>query len=268
MNNEKLKVLILDIENFPCLVYSWGLNDQFIPLEFLVRDWTICAWAAKWADSDEVFYMDNSHKKDIYDDKALVKGLIKLINEADVIIGQNVRSFDLRKVASRADFHKLGPFKPAKVTDILSEEKKVFAHTSHKLAYKTERNVKYQKLKHEKFPGFELWKTSMNDGRVFSKSEQKKAWKEMEIYCKHDVLSTEERYNAVKGWIHIQHQGPADGLDRCKCGSIHLRRKGYAHTEAGKYQIYLCLDCGKWPRSAHNLLDKQQRAGKLRQTIS
>jgi hypothetical protein len=259
MKNGKLKVLCLDIENFPCLVYSWGLNDQFIPLDFLVRDWTICAWAAKWADSDEVFYMDNRHKRDIYDDKALIKGLIKLINEADIIIGQNVRSFDMRKIAARAEFHGLPPFKPAKITDILTEEKHVFALTSHKLAYKTERNKKYRKLKHEKYPGFDLWKACM--------AKKADGWREMEVYCKHDVLSTEERYNAVKGWIRIQHQGPADGVDRCKCGSARLIKRGYAYTEAGKYQIYLCQDCGRWPRSAHNELNKGQRAGKLRQTI-
>jgi DNA polymerase elongation subunit (family B) len=259
MKNEKLKILFLDIENFPCLVYSWGLNDQFIPLDFLVRDWTICAWAAKWADSDEVFYMDNRSKRDIYEDKALVKGLIKLINEADIIIGQNVRSFDMRKIAARAEFHGLPPFKPAKITDILTEERHVFALTSHKLAYKTERNKKYKKLKHEKYPGFDLWKACM--------AKKADGWREMEVYCKHDVLSTEERYNTVKGWIRIQHQGPADGIDRCKCGSANLEKRGYAYTEAGKYQIYLCHGCGRWPRSAHNVLTKEQRAGQLRQTI-
>lgn len=268
MKNDQLKVLFLDIENFPCLVYSWGLNDQFIPLEFLVRDWTISAWAAKWGHSDEIMYMDNRSRKNIYDDKALVKGIIKLINEADIIVGQNVRSFDLRKIAARADFHKLPPFKPAKITDILTEEKHAFALTSHKLAYKTERNAKYKKLRHQEFPGFDLWKACMNDLGTLSKSEQLRAWKEKEIYCKHDVLSTEERYNDVIGWIRIQHQGPADGVDRCKCGSARLEKRGYAYTEAGKYQIFLCLDCGRWPRSAHNLLSKQQRAGKLRQTIA
>ena len=45
------------------------------------------------------------------------------------------------------------------------------------------------------------------------------AWKEMETYCKHDVLSTEEHYHKVRGWIRTHAMGPADGQDRCKCGS-------------------------------------------------
>ncbi len=260
-----LKVLTLDIENFPCLVYSWGLGEQHIPLEFLVRDWTVCAWAAKWLHEDKVIYMDNRNSKNLFDDKHLIKELIKLINQADIIIGQNVKSFDLRKIAARADFHKLRPFRPAKVTDILTEERRVFALTSHKLAHKTERNVKYKKLKHQQFPGFDLWKACMNDFLILPKSEQLRAFKEMEVYCKHDVLSTEERYVSVRGWIRTQHMGPIDGVDRCKCGSTNLRQEGYANTDAGRFRIYSCKDCGKWPRSSINLLTKRQKQARLRE---
>lgn len=253
----KLKILCLDIENFPCLVYSWELGEVNIPLEFLVRDWTISAWAAKWVGDDKVMYMDNRGRRDVYDDKRLVKGIIKLINEADVIIGQNVKRFDLRKIAARADFHKLKPFRPCKIIDILKEERRVFALTSHKLAYKTERNSKYKKLKHEKFPGFDLWKGCM--------ANQLSAWKEKERYCIHDVLSTEERYNDVKSWIKIPTIGPVDGRDRCRCGSTNLKPDRYLWTDAGRFRLYHCLDCGKWPRSAKNLLTKEQKSGKLRE---
>lgn len=254
-----LKVLCLDIENFPCEVYSWGLGEQIIPLEFLKRDWTVCAWAAHWVgDPDnQVMYMDNRNRRDIYDDKQLIKGLVDLMNQADVIVGQNVEKFDIRKLAARASFHNLLPFRPVKVTDILKEERKVFAFTSHKLAYKTEMNKKYKKLKHEKYPGFDLWKACLAD--------KLDAWKEMERYCKHDVLSTEERYMTVRGWIKTHHLGPIDGIVRCRCGSTNLNKEGFAHTDAGKYQIYSCNVCGKWPRSPINLLTKEQKSAKLRE---
>ena len=254
----KLKILCLDIENFPCLVYSWGLGEQNIPLEFLKRDWSICAWAAKWVGSDEIFYMDNRGQKDIFNDKRLVEGIIKLINEADIIIGQNVNSFDLRKIRARAKFHKLKPFKPCKVTDILTEERKVFAWTSHKLAYKTTMNEKYKKLDHKDFPGFDLWEACMDNIL--------KAWKSMEKYCKYDVFSTDERYKDVAPWIATHHVVEADGFVRCKCGSTNLERRGFAHTDAGKFQIYLCQNCGKWPRSPKNLLTKDQKNARLRES--
>lgn len=257
MVNTALRVLTLDIENFPCVFYSWGMGEVHLPLDFLVRDYTICAWSAKWLDSDEIIYKDNRNKKDIYDDKELVKGLIKLINEADIVVGQNVRGFDLRKVASRADFHKLKAFKPVRVIDILTEERRVFAHTSHKLAFKTRRNLKYQKLEHKEFPGFDLWVATM--------ANILKGWKAMQEYCCYDVLSTEERFIAVKGWIRIPAMFQADGVTRCPCGSTNLQSRGFAHTDAGKFQVYLCKDCGKWPRSSTNLLTKLQKSARLKE---
>jgi hypothetical protein len=259
MQNQ-LKVLCLDIENFPCEVYSWGLGEVHIPLEFLKRDWTVCAWAAHWVGDpeDKIMYMDNRGRRNIYDDKQLIKGLVDLMNQADIIIGQNVQHFDIRKLAARAVFHKLPPFRPVKITDILTEERRVFAFTSHKLAYKTDLiNERYVKLKHAKFPGFDLWKACMAD--------KLSAWQEMEVYCKHDVLSTEEHYLKVQGWIRTHALGPADGIMRCKCGSTDLRREGFAHTDAGKFQIYSCNSCGKWPRSPINLLTKQQKSARLRE---
>ncbi len=261
MYNDRLRILCLDIESFPCEVYAWGLGEQIITLDFLKRDWTVCAWAAHWVGepADKIIYMDNRGRRNLYDDKQLIKGLAELMNQADVVIGQNVRKFDIRKLAARAVIHGLPPFRPVKVTDILTEERRVFAFTSHKLGYKTELiNEKYKKLKHEKYPGFDLWKACMAD--------KLDAWKVMEIYCKYDVLSTEEHYLAVQGWIHTHDLGGTQGgVVHCRCGSMNLIRRGYAHTDAGKYQIYLCRDCGKWPRGNINLLTKQERSVKLKE---
>lgn len=255
----QLKVLCLDIENFPCECWSWGIGEVHIPLEFLKKDWSVCAWGAHWvgAPADEVMYMDNRGRRDVYDDKRLIKGLVTLMNQADVIIGQNVENFDIRKLASRAEFHGLKPFRPVKITDILTEERRVFAHTSHKLAHKTERNEKYRKLEHKEFPGFDLWKACMRD--------EKRAWQVMEEYCTHDVLSTEERYMKVAPWIRTHALGPIDGVMRCKCGSTDLRKEGFAFTDAGKFQIYQCNNCGKWPRSPINLLTKNEKQARLRE---
>lgn len=257
---DKIKILCLDIETFPLIVYSWVLGEVHIPLDFLKEDWTVCAFAAHWYGdpADKIIYRDNRDRKNLRNDKMLVKELVKLMNQADVIIGQNVKSFDIRKLAARAVFHKLPPFRPVKITDILTEERRVFAFTSHKLAYKTELiNERYKKLKHSKFPGFDLWLGCMADNLD--------AWKEMETYCKHDVLSTEEHYHKVRGWIRTHAMGPADGQDRCKCGSTDLNKEGYAITDAGKFQIYSCNVCHKWPRSSINLMTKQEKIGRLRE---
>ena len=255
-NTNEPRILCLDIENFPCETWSWGLGEQYITLDFLKRDWSICAWAAHWVGTpdNQTIYMDNRGRKDVFDDKRLVKEVIKLMNQADIVIGQNVKKFDIRKIASRADFHKLPPFSSPKITDILTEERAVFGHTSHKLAYKTERNEKYKKLDHKEYPGFELWKACMRD--------ETKAWKAMETYCKYDVLSTEERYMNVRGWIKTQNLASYynDLKLRCHCGSLNVKPYEVRRLASGHFQGYKCSDCGKRLQSKANLmlLDKKK----------
>lgn len=259
----KPKILIFDIETAPITAYTWGLFDQNIGLNQIKADWHLIAWAAKWYGdpASKIIYRDNRKSRNIQDDKQLVKELSDLLNEADIIITQNGEKFDVRKLNARAVINGLPPIKPCMSTDILRESRKVFAFTSHKLEYMTDKlNKKYKKLKHSKYPGFELWAAIL--------AGDQKAWKEMEIYNKHDVLATEEAYNVIQGWIRIQplSSGYDDAVMRCKCGSKNLIKKGYAWTDAGKYQIYRCQTCGKWPRAATNLLSHEKRRNTLRET--
>lgn len=260
-SHNKPRTLCFDIETAPITAYTWGLYDQNIGLNQVKSDWFILSWAAKWLGDppSEVIYMDNSKAKKIEDDKDLVIGMSKLLNEADIVITQNGEAFDIKKLNARAVINRLPPIKPCKSTDILKEGRKVFKFTSHKLEYVSEMlNDKYKKLKHEEYPGFDLWKAIL-DG-------DKNAWKVMKKYCIHDVLSTEEAYIKIQGWITTQNMSCYidDAVMRCKCGSDKLEKRGYAHTEAGKYQIYQCKTCGKWPRSPINVLTKEKKASLLR----
>src|SRR4051812_26678786 len=129
------KVLIFDIETAPITAYTWGLFDQNIGLNQIKSDWHLLSWGAKWLGESKVMYMDNSQAKNIEDDKDLVAGLAKLLNEADIIITQNGDSFDVKKLNARAVINGLPPIKRCASTDILKESRKVFKFTSHKLEY-------------------------------------------------------------------------------------------------------------------------------------
>lgn len=258
----KPKILTLDIETAPITSYTWGLFKQNIGLNQIKNDWHLLAYAAKWYDEKRVIYEDNRHSKDVHNDKRLVANLAKLLNEADIVVTQNGEQFDLKKINARAVILGLPPIKPVASTDILKEGRKVFNFTSHKLEYVADKvNKKYKKLKHNKFPGFELWAEVLKGNQA--------AWKEMEIYTKHDVLSTEEIYTIIKGWIATQALSSFehDALMRCRCGSEKLEKRGYAYTPAGKYQIYHCLrkSCGKWSRGPANLLSAEKRKNTLRE---
>ena len=255
------RILIFDIETAPMEVYTFRLHDQNIGLNQVKKDWHLLAWAAKWLGDPphKVMYMDNRRARNVDDDKALVKGLAKLLNEADVIVTQNGDAFDVKKLNARAAILKLPPIKPCKSTDILKEGRKVFSFTSHKLEYVTGvLNKKYKKLDHREYPGLELWKAVLKGDR--------RAWCVMEKYTRHDVLSTEEAYQNIQGWIRTQNVAmfSEDTTMRCYCGSDRLEARGYARTESGKYRVYHCKNCGKWPRSKKNLLDQDKKASLLR----
>lgn len=259
---DKAKILVFDIETAPITAYTWGLFDQNIGLNQIKSDWHLLAWAAKWYGdpASKTMYMDNRNSKNVQDDKKLVQGLADLLNQADIIITQNGDKFDVKKLNARAILNGIPPIKPCMSTDILKEGRKVFKFTSHKLEYIADKlNKKYKKLKHEEYPGFELWSAIL--------AGDQKAWKVMQKYTIHDVLSTEEAYTILQGWIRTQplSHGYEDAAMRCKCGSKNLIKKGYAWTDAGKYQIYRCMDCGKWPRAASNLLSMEKRAATLRE---
>lgn len=256
------RILCLDIETAPVQAYVWGLYKQNIGLNQIKNDWFLLSWAAKWygEPASKTMYMDNSRASEVQNDKALVMGLAKLINQADIIITQNGDAFDIKKLNARAVINKLPPIKPCKSTDILKEGRKVFKFTSHKLEYISNMlNDKYKKLKHSEYPGFELWAAIL--------AGDKHAWMVMKTYCIHDVLATEEAYQKIQGWIKTQNLATYidDSLVRCRCGSDSLVKEGYAYTDAGKYQIYHCRSCGKWPRSAVNLISSDKRQALLRE---
>jgi hypothetical protein len=257
-----MKILVFDLETAPITAFTWGLYDQNIGLNQIKADWHLLAWAAKWYGdpASKIMYMDNRRARNIQDDKALIVALAKLLDQADIVIAQNGDKFDIKKFNARAVIHGLKPVSHYRSTDTLKESRKVFSFTSHSLEYMSDKlNTKYKKLKHDKYPGFELWKAVLNG--------DKKAWIEMEKYCKHDVLATEELYTKIQGWIKTQNLSCYfdDVAVRCRCGSTNLIKRGPVYTDAGKFQGYECKDCGKRPKGKPNLLSKEKRQNLLKE---
>jgi DNA-directed RNA polymerase subunit RPC12/RpoP len=249
------KILLVDIETAPLISFTWGLFDQNIPLNMLKNDWHLLSFSAKWIDSNKVMYMDQRNENDITNDFKLLKGIWKLLDEADIIITQNGISFDIKKLNARFIINGMKPPSSFKQIDTLRLARKHFGFTSNKLEYLTNTlNKKHRKSGHKKFSGFELWKECLA-GNI-------KAWKEMEKYNKLDVLSLEELYKKLIPWdssvnFNLYHNGL---YNQCKCGSRELVKYGFAYTNIGKFQRYQCKECGAETRDRENLLDKDKRS--------
>jgi len=237
------RILLIDIETSPIESYTWGLHDQ-----------NVLAWCAKWLGEKEVTYQDNRRAKNVRDDKKLLEKMWKLLDEADIVIGQNSKSFDVKKLNARFIINGMLPPSSFKQIDTLQIAKKVFAFTSNKLEYMSNAlNLAQKKRKVKKFPGFDLWAECLK-GNL-------EAWDEMKKYNIQDVLALEELYKKLQAWdksINFSLYS-RDNVQKCNCGSTNFQKNGYFYGEAGKFQRYRCGNCGTEVRDKNNLFDKEKK---------
>jgi len=258
------KILYIDIETAPILAYVWGLWDQNVGLNMIKEDWHVLSWAARWKHDPptKVMYEDQRNAKNINDDKQMLKGIWKLLHEADIVVAQNGKSFDRKKLNARFVLNGFPPPSSYKMLDTLLMARKHFKFTSNKLEYTSDKlNKKYKKLKHNKFPGFKLWEECLKKNVA--------AFNEIKKYNIHDVLSLEEYHNILEPWdgsINLSIYTDDISKTVCSCGNKHFVKNGFKYTNAGKFQRHRCTKCGNEFRESTNILKKSQRKALLRPT--
>lgn len=236
----KPKILVLDIETAPLKVYNWSLWQDSTSVNQIAEEWQILAVCCKWL-GGKPSYMD---MRDRHNDRDMLQWVWGLLDEADIVITQNGKSFDIKKINARLIAEGYRPYSPIRQIDTKEVASKVFGFTSNKLEWMGAHIAKTPKSTHKKFPGFELW-TECLKGNV-------KAWNEMKKYNIQDVIATEKLYLKMRPWIegHPNLATYADGgSSQCpKCGSSSLQRRGQAVTQTGRYARLCCTDCGGWSR--------------------
>lgn len=249
------KILTLDIETAPLKASIWSQWQQFTGLNMIQGDWYILSWSAKWMHEDNVVYRDKRETWEDEDDLALCEEMWQLLDEADIILTQNGIRFDQKKLFARFLHHGMRPPSSFRHIDTLMIAKKHFAFTSNKLEYMTDKFCKqYKKLKHGKYPGFELWNECLKGNM--------EAWDEMEKYNIYDVLSLEELYGILAPWykahpnINLYYE---DNKIRCHCGNDEFDHNGYAYTNLSKFDKFACTKCGAEHRGRVNLLSDEKR---------
>lgn len=250
------KILVLDIETFPMEVYTFSPYPSFIANNQVIKNTTLASYAAKFIGDDKIFYNDVRGQKDIRDDSKLVEELKELINQTDFVLYFNGNKFDGPKINYRTLVNRIIKAKTVQEIDPLRIAKKHLGFDSKKLEHLTDMLcTKYKKLKHKNFPGFDLWKECLKDNH--------KAWNEMELYNKNDILSLEE--------VYVDHLAPYDDMVpnfssfndspifRCNCGNSSFTQVGYHITKKSKFEKFQCTKCGKTHRSSKNLHNKEKR---------
>lgn len=258
------RVLLIDIETAPITAYVWGLWKQNVGLNQIKEEWNILSFCAKWLHAEDVIYDDA--RNDPADDSHLLEQVWALLDEADIVIAQNGKRFDMPKLNARFVLAGKLPPRPYKLVDTLLMAKQQFGFTSRKLEWMTAKLCRtHQKNKHSKFPGFDLWAECLK-GNI-------EAWDEMKEYNIPDVLSMEELYLVLRPW-YVGHPNVAIYFDddeakyRCpKCGSEHIQQKGFTYTQSGQYEHMHCIvekgGCGGWSRGRYTRNSKEVRRVQL-----
>lgn len=244
-----MRILILDIETAPTQAFVWGVWDQNVAMNQIIKPGYILSFAAKWLDEKAIYYRDLV----TYGQDVMLGEIHDMLSEADIVISYNGKKFDIPTL--NREFLLLGMNPPAnyKQIDLLPIVRRQFKFPHNKLDYVAQALGLGGKLKHA---GFDMWIGCMK-GDVAS-------WDMMKEYNREDVQITERLYNRIRPWINNH---PNVGLHEDKehvcpiCGGIHVQKRGFTYTSAGKYQRYQCNDCGGWSRDKKTVAVKGLLAG-------
>jgi uncharacterized protein YprB with RNaseH-like and TPR domain len=181
-----MKILLLDIETTPMQVYAWGLWDQNISIDQIIKSTEMLCFGARWLDGKKVIFKSVHHDGK----KEMLKELHKLMDEADLLVGWNSAAFDHKHINREFLENKMAPPSPTKDLDLMSITKANFLFPSNKLDYVAQKLDIGAKVKHS---GFKLWIRCM--------AGDKKAWKEMKEYQIQDVNLLVDLYHELLPWF-------------------------------------------------------------------
>lgn len=254
------RIRTLDIETSPIVAHVWSLFKVNIGLNQIVKEWSILSYCVKTLGSKKVIYDDTSKMADPRDDSKLLLGLHAILCDTDIVIAQNGKAFDLKKINARFIEAGLPPCPPIKVIDTMLAARAVAKFTSNRLAWLSEHLTDTPKYEHTEFPGMELWNECLKGNS--------KAWAVMKKYNCIDVPGTEELYLKLRPYM-VGHPNLAAYYDddkmRCpRCaGTALVKQDAPALTQTGEYHRYQCSGCGGFARSRYTLNSKAKRLNLL-----
>lgn len=243
------KILILDIETAPLLVRCYGLWQQNISTGFIVKDWYIFSFAAKWYGEKDFFYLDT---RDTHENDLEVCNMARnLIDQADILVGHNLDRFDIKKLNTRFLKHNLQPVAKKKTIDTLKIAKRYFAITSNKLDFIAKFLGIKGKRRSKKYTNEQMW-NGCCDGVLDCFIENEK-------YNKQDIKVTEAVFDKLKTWDESLNFQTYYGHKICVCGNKEFHKSGFRHNKQSVHQVYACTNCGKTHTGKENLIDKDAR---------
>jgi DNA polymerase elongation subunit (family B) len=228
------KVLFFDIETTPIKVWTFRLGEQYVSHEQIVEGEKIDIICITYCwDKGPAHVLDWDYNKQ--NSKKMIAEFDKIVNEADVIIGQNSDKFDVKHINTQRLLHGLPPFPDWAdcSDDTLKQFKRHFNFPSTRLDYVSKLFGLGGKVKME----LQDW----IDIKEKTKAGKKK-FEKMLKYGKKDVLDTRAVYQKIKPYIKPKFNMASHYEDiRCtNCGSTDIHKNGTRLKGTVKKQRFYC----------------------------
>lgn len=236
----RARILYLDLEISPMLSYNYEAYESNA-LKIL-KSPMLVSFGWQWEGEKDVHCVAlpdyKGYRKGIFklDDKKIVKDLYDIMMQADVIIGHNIKDFDIKIARTRFLAHGLPVTKKWDTVDTLKVSRSQFRFPKNNLDYVTgfvglegKSDLKHSDL---------IW--GCIDGDLVK-------WRKMKDYNKQDIKITREYYLKIRGWdtTHTNLSFYSRQLHVCpNCEGKKFHRHGKRWYRNGLRWVYRCLDCG------------------------
>lgn len=243
MNKPRILIWDVEVSTVQILIENYGLKNyiKYFNPKDIKRDWILLSVAWKWHGEPNTYCVSVKHDN-VQDDRGVVETFYHALKNADIIIGHNIKAFDVKKFNSKLLEYGYDPllFNSNQVIDTLQLCRKYFKLSSNRLGYVA------QKL------GVDAKDESPDWAKVLDGDEQEIRY--MRKYNKQDVIVNEQVYNKLRGW-HESHPNlnlynPVRDvvgqtvLACTNCQSTNLVKDGYSYTRVSKRARARCKDCG------------------------
>jgi len=241
---EKRKILVFDIETMPDLQQVF----KYLPR---IDDWpgqslkasinSVLCIGYKWLGEKQTHILrlwdHPSWNKSVNDDKVILKEFAKVFSEADAIVTQNGKKFDIRFLQTRYIINGLEPLDHKVIhLDTKQMARRYLYGIGNRLDDLAEITGSKKKLENG---GWDLW------SKCWAKDP--KALKLMERYCKQDVATLEQVFLKLRPFASSLPNANQWALEKTRCpacGSLHVVKDGSRVTKEGRRQKLRCNECG------------------------
>jgi len=223
-----LKIKTFQLKNFQ-KYFNW---------KDIEREKEIICISYKWQYEDKVYTLDWRNGE-----KQMLKDFIKILGEADEIIGHNGDKFDLRFLRARCLARGVLMFPTYRTLDTLKKSRSSFLFASNALGYLLKYTEVGGKIEHEGMP---MWEKCV-EGTL---EESEEALQKMIEYCEGDVIGLSDFYAVISPFItHNNNFAVLVGGDKWDCPECASKDVELHHTYTTAMGIIRrqmkCNDCKK-----------------------